>query len=599
MARANPQSLPGDRATGNQDWQSLRGELVALLDQVESQVARNSPPQQYDANERMRDLRMQMEQVAEPAGRHREALRSVQRAVDRFSDHRDEPMPSLQTSPNPRDTLQSAIDQIRSRPAAPQQRVDVARLDDFVGAMGSMTARLERIESGLKQGLGANGDVKAIADQVAQLSHVVELLAGAVGETGQVKRLEGQIAALGKIVAQTREADVSGREADMTGLTRRLDDMSTAVGRLADLQVQFANRVDNPAQTNALREGVQAQNTALRESLQDQGTALREGMHAIERSLRSVYDRIDTLERGGSVPGTTIDQLTGELSRFTEVMKTSTSPQSLVELIDALNQRIGDLETGDTLLHALRKDLSAMRPGIGQIEVQVRQLVARMDQTSDQLSGLAKLYASNEPLLPDLDALAERIAARTSTSGPDLDALAHRIAARTPAPLPQSALDALELRITHLLRDMGGETTPDADDFLEMRHGIEEVNERLRNLEVTLTARAEAPMAERSAPIPPMAKPPVPDFTDYVEPEAAPRFADLPPTTPYDMPMRMRPATDGMPSSPADDAPLTPEAYDDPNPTGRHRHPGLDADLSMASRYEQPPAPKPSIYEEP
>ncbi|MEQ1770023.1 MAG: peptidoglycan-binding protein, partial [Devosia sp.] len=44
---------------------------------------------------------------------------------------------------------------------------------------------------------------------------------------------------------------------------------------------------------------------------------------------------------------------------------------------------------------------------------------------------------------------------------------------------------------------------------------------------------------------------------------------------------------------------LTPEAYDDPNPNGRHRHPGLDADLSMASRYEQPPAPKPSIYEEP
>ena len=140
MARAYPQSLPSDRGSDSGDWQSLRSELVSLLDQVETQVARTSPQQNYDVGERMRDLRMQMEETGPPAGRHREALRSVQRAVDRLSD-RDEPIPAM--PPNPRDSLQSAIDQIRSRPAAPAPRIDAAQLDGFVGAMGSMTARLE------------------------------------------------------------------------------------------------------------------------------------------------------------------------------------------------------------------------------------------------------------------------------------------------------------------------------------------------------------------------------------------------------------------------------------------------------------------------
>ena len=132
MARAYPQTDPQDFAQSPGEWQALRGELVALLDQVETQVSRQSRQDTgyQGISERMRDLRMQVAEV-EPDNRHREALRSVKRAIDRLSDreemayqtgssYADRPMAA-----NPRDTLQSAIQQIRAShnrdvPQAPQ-----------------------------------------------------------------------------------------------------------------------------------------------------------------------------------------------------------------------------------------------------------------------------------------------------------------------------------------------------------------------------------------------------------------------------------------------------------------------------------------------
>jgi localization factor PodJL len=113
MARATSSFHQEDFSqSGTGEWQELRGELVALLDQVETQVARTARPEPaYDGlAERMRDLRHRVTEV-EPDTRHREALRSVQRAIDKFSD-RDPIHPARE---NPRDTLEAAIQQIRAR----------------------------------------------------------------------------------------------------------------------------------------------------------------------------------------------------------------------------------------------------------------------------------------------------------------------------------------------------------------------------------------------------------------------------------------------------------------------------------------------------
>ena len=82
MARAYQQSQPADddRGQGSAEWQSLRNELVALLDQVDGQVSRS---RESTFSERVRDLRHQVTAAEQDTTvRHRDALRSVQRMLD-------------------------------------------------------------------------------------------------------------------------------------------------------------------------------------------------------------------------------------------------------------------------------------------------------------------------------------------------------------------------------------------------------------------------------------------------------------------------------------------------------------------------------------
>ncbi len=89
MARAYQQSQPVDydREHSPAEWQSLRSELAALLDQVDGQVART---RESSLGERVRDLRHQLAEADQQVdSRHRDALKTVQRQISRF----EEPAP--------------------------------------------------------------------------------------------------------------------------------------------------------------------------------------------------------------------------------------------------------------------------------------------------------------------------------------------------------------------------------------------------------------------------------------------------------------------------------------------------------------------------
>jgi localization factor PodJL len=585
MARAYQQSQPvdydGDR--GSSEWQSLRQELVALLDEVDGQVARTRADSPL--SERVRDVRHQL-------------VEAEQHAPAR---PRETPRPAAGGG---RDSLQAAIDQIRSRQGVPVPRREPAApppaarghegavLEQLAQAVTGIAGRLERVEGDIKAQLKSGASVKDVADQVAQLAHVVELLAGAVGETGQVKRLEGQIASLGRIMSQ-------GREMDVATLTRRLDDVAATVGKLAELQVHFTDKLANPAETDGVRDG----------------------MRAIEEGVRSVYDRIDALEKHATLSPADLDHLTGEMARFTETLRESgAQPHNLVELVDALNTRISDIESGDRILSELRGDLAALReavtgalaprfdaleerlaevgtradmaeigrqidrlhdrlgerqadPGVSQLEVQVRQLVARMDQTGEQLSGLARLYsdstAGTAPEL-DFDAMAEMVASRA----------AEAVSRQAPDRSFAETIDGLEARITAMLKDMQRDSA--VDDFGGMEAGISEVNDRLRRLESSLAGRP-VPLGANPEPAPVVPAADMPG-QEPAAPEPEPEPEPLPTHA------------DAMPRDPAEDAPLTAPPFPEPRPEAepkastRRRHPGLDAELSLAALYDSKPA---------
>lgn len=680
MARAYP-TQPQDygQDTQGSEWQALRGELVDLLDQVESQVART---RQQDPNlqgiaERMRDLRFQVAE-AEPDMRHREALRQVKRAVDRFSE-RDEgygqsasyggaPTYSQRQEtypPNPRDMLQSAIQQIRARQAEiggaprpapapqPQRMMEAPRFDDLAHAVTSISGRLERLEVELKaQGRSQTGNVKEIADQVAQLSHVVELLAGAVGETGQVKRLEGQIAGLAKLVAQ-------GPSIDLSALTRRLDDLATSVGRmndkhetqlgsqrnetaainqrlddvtatmgrLADLQVQFANRVDSAAQASAgLKDRVGSMDAGIKEQIGAIDSGIKAGMDAVESGVRNIYDRIDAIEKHTALEPGDVDRLTAEMARFTEALKNPVQPQGLIELVDELNRRIASIESSHHEVGGLKADVEALRQAVieaveprfaalemqiealsdrvgerpadisvGQLEAQVRQLVARMDQTGEQLTGLARLYSQpveREPA-PDFEALADMVAARAS------EAMAQHAPMPLAAPMGFSDgdIDEIERRVSRLIEAQQRDKS--SDDLMGIESSVREVSERLARLESSLAARAVE--AERIAAMPvepimpemPARPAPAMDAPDLSQDPIAPLLAEAEaaalnqarseqaPVTYYSP---TPPPADAMPASPDEDSPLIDRPFGNGNPVEaaleakngpRKRHPGL------------------------
>ncbi|RYE46526.1 MAG: hypothetical protein EOP24_15225 [Hyphomicrobiales bacterium] len=649
MARATSTFQTQDYGQpGSGEWQELRGELVALLDQVETQVARTARPEpSYQGlAERMRDLRHQVTE-AEPDTRHREALRSVQRAIDKFSD-RDEPAaPS-----NPRDTLESAIQQIRSRhfgapvapaPQLPHQQLppqSAPQFDELAEAVGGISTRLERLEGELRvQAKGQTANVREIADQVGQLSHVVELLAGAVGETGQVKRLEGHIAGLAKLIADGPKVDMTALNqrlddvsltvgklaelqkhyadrSDMSGMTARLDDVSATVGRLADLQVQYANRVDSP------KDG------------------LKEAMGAIEDGVRNIYDRVDAIERTMAMPPAELEKITEELGRVAQAMKSPQQPQGLIELIDALNVRISDIEGRNAEVGELKLDMEALRNtvlgaleprfaaleqqlevlsdkvddrssdvSISQLEAQVRQLVARMDQTGEQLTGLAKLYAAPAAAeAPDFDQLADLVAARTSDAMRQLDQ-------PTKTGLDEAGYAEIEKRVSQAMKAAAKEKP--AAETVALDATIREVNERLKRLETSLEAKAPAPAApaaaapasfaklpETPAPQLEMAKPeskPLAVAPAAVVSEPVNPIAPLLDNLSFEDELPSRPQRvdlgDSMPSDPSVDAPLLDRPFgDDPNPLRT----ALEVKNGPRKRpvepiSELPPAPVPSL----
>ncbi|MCS6761728.1 MAG: peptidoglycan-binding protein [Candidatus Devosia symbiotica] len=444
-----------DRASDLQlgEWQALRGELVALLYQVENRYSRvdRAEPALDDLTERVRNLRDQVV-GPEPATHRREAMRTVKRAVNRFSD-RDE----ASRIEDAQDALRSAIAEIRGRQisgnaaALGRHVTDMPEFRELSRLVGGLSARLEQLESKLKLQRVGNDSVDEVAGQVEQLTHVVELLASAVGETGQVKRLESQIAALAALIEKDSKADLSA-------INKRLDDVSGTVAKLAELQAQQMER-----------EVIREDRLAAAPATQDVAT-LAPAIRAIETGVRNVYDRIDSIEKNVPLSSGDFERLTAEMAAFTQAMKNrETAPGALVSKVDALAARIGDFQAANGDVASLKQDVSALReavmagmeprfnriesqiealservaPGSIQVEDQLKLLMRRMHEIGTQLNSLAKLSAAPKDGA-DIEVMATLIAERTS------QAVANSAPGPTTDSVSRDSMSALERRMTAL-----------------------------------------------------------------------------------------------------------------------------------------------------
>ncbi|MCP8885283.1 peptidoglycan-binding protein [Devosia sp. XJ19-1] len=600
----------------------MRGELVALLDKVESHYGQVEPepaaPAMTGLAQRVRHLRDQVG-VPEPTNRRREALRTVKRAVDRFSE-RDAHLSDIDDA----NDLTSAIAEIRSRQGAapmPMRRAnDMPEIRELGSLVGGMSQRLERLEGELKSQRSSAGHVREVASQVEQLTQVVELLAGAVGETGQVKRLEAQIAAIGAMIEEAPRNDLST-------LNARLDDVSATVGKLAELQAQQMEReIARDQRRNA-------------ESKSDAATTPMPAMQGIEDSVRNVYDRIDAIERSVAMSSGDFERLTNAMASFTQTIQDGGgAPGVLADQIEALVSRLDDAG-GNADVAALKAEMASLRNAVLQgmeprfskiedqiealgarivpvdtkaVESQLKLLMDRMDDAGAQLDGLARLYNADER--PDLESLANMAAERASEAvsrkaaapvavfgpeslksiedrltgliksagkTPDYEQLADLVAARTSeamrAPagggLSEEGMDALEKRMTALFNTAGKDTA-----------------ERLTRLEAVLAGKSDpAPAAKAEARTAPMAKPaaaaPVDQFAQALA-------AEEPQSDKLDaiMASLIKDQRDTMPANPGIEAPLVDKGFGDKGPVRSALAGKINAAEAPAPRTEKPMA---------
>ncbi|WP_116653176.1 SEL1-like repeat protein [Pelagibacterium sediminicola] len=454
MARTNPHhdwdepartSRGGVRQDGA-EWESLRNEIVALLDHVEDQVAgvrqpRHTPPPPPPPAARPRDT-----------GRRHEALRSVRLAVDRLADRSE---PETPPSPDPanrvvRDSVADAINQIRARQTgarSPAPAAQTAELSGFADTLNALGERIGRFEAEMASRFDRFANQPDIAAQVAQLSEVIEMLAGAVSNNGEVQRI---------------------------------DQLADTVDRLASYQVESTGR---------------------NQQFQDRQDA---GLKAIQETVRNIYDRIDALEmaRGGDSPE--IERIGREVGAISSAIAASGSDAGeILARIDALQDRIAAMppsggagadlgfsieELRDAIVSAIEPQLAALAaPAMpGDIETQLRHIAQTVEKTSAQLETLAALRGV-EAQAPDLDALADLIVERTR-GGIDSGAESTPVIAK-------ADLDALEQRLAALFSAEPETAQPDPGLNI-VRDSIAQVDNRLGRLEAMLNTRHETPAAE-------------------------------------------------------------------------------------------------------
>lgn len=524
MARAQQQSnWHAQPAEAREEWNNLRDELETLLDQVQERQGRlQMEPQRSVAPAPVQ------QPGSPPDQRRRDALLSVQRAVQRFNEHEEATDMPAQSE----ERLQSAIEQIRAsqnrsfqRAAATAPRAEPANSNvfaDLKSAIGEISERMSRFE-GLLEGRDRSGAmVEEIAQQMEQLTSVVEMLANSVGEQSHIKRIEGQIARLAESVQ-------TGPDLDITTFSERLEVLSQAFERLSALQSEQQMPVipDYSHHLSALDDGVRLVSDRMRDlnlgsvqsgigQVSDKLDAM--DFSAIEACVRSVYDRIDTLENNIAVPTPAIERLTRDLAEFTEVMRNGKGPvvsSTLVTRVDALNSRLSELENTGQPIEGLKFDMEELRLAVGSaieprfsaietqlgslsdqfaapspldashslagLEGQIKRLADRLDQTGDELTQLQTLYAEAPqfPEMPDFSALADMVASRAQA------ALAETAKAKSAPPVPAGLkaddLHALEQRLSQLFETQRPETP--VQDLSGVEHSLSTVNGRLKSLE--------------------------------------------------------------------------------------------------------------------
>lgn len=475
------------------DWNSLRGELENLLDQVhmhqhdknfEMPHQNNAPayPSSYRdpmmsrpyATERFNEQEEAYSMPAQSQHQLQNAIRQI-----RTSQRGQSPLTQSSKSQNTRSQDTRGRAPMRAniqRGSQPQYQQEEnfapghgdshrgdshrdAQFDGFSHALADIGTRLESFEHSISKQHNSEQAIADMAMQVEQLSGVVEHLANNIGERGHIKRLETQI---------TKLADAMPEEQglDFQSLNQRLDVLSGAFEQLRDLQAQQVELnikyKDDGDHMGAIETSVKN----IYDRLDGMGLD-RLDLEPVETCVRTVYDRIDALEHSMAMPTPTIERLSREMADFTQAMRNtgteegSATSTDLITRVDALIARIEQIEIEGQPVGELKIDMQelhttltgAMEPRFAAIETQIGTISGQLARQFDARNAEANVApnTSVQALEKHIHALATKMD-KTSSELNGLHQMFEQKGEASPAPNINDIAELVAERTTQAMK---------------------------------------------------------------------------------------------------------------------------------------------------
>jgi len=446
----NPAHAPSANRYGStpQPWDALKSELEDLLGQVQDQIS------EYESDDEHVEHGQQLySQAARPMSattdlemRRQEALMNVRTAVDRLGAKQEKPKKKAKKKKKrSSNDLEAAIAQIRASTGRMEAELPVQEAEPAAPEMHKWAQDAAPQHP---------DDFARLTGQIEGLHRSIRDLAGAVPGKDSFARIENQISKL------SAEMD-DHKSPQATAISDQLDGLQFALERLAELQVHQIGHIEQI-------------------KIHEANDHNDERQQRIEESIRSIYEKFDTLEQSIDRPNSSIETIANGIAGIaravSDMQKRSENDQSqnILAQIENVSQRLSAMDNGQpsSLTEDVRHEMQGLRGQlVNALEPRFTALESRLDDfaANGQVLGGASDY---QHVTSRIEEMEDRIT--QAISGISTAQFAQGDASGSPETV--SMLKAMEARLVEALteiRDAGSDASNGSEVSMDALQAME------------------------------------------------------------------------------------------------------------------------------
>lgn len=352
-----------------QPWDALKNELEDLLGQVQDQILEFEDGDKQEQNVQA-PISQAMNAASDLEMRRQEALLNVRTAVDRLGAKQVKPKKKSKKKKKrfANNDLEAAIAQIRASTGQMDANIPAPHIPS---GMAHVQPQVD------EAGIGPTHDFAELTGQIEGLHRSIRDLAGAVPSKDSFARIENQISNLSTEIDEHKSPQAMA-------ISDQLDGLQYALERLAELQVRQIGHIEQIKVHEA-------------KDVSD------ERQQRIEESIRSIYEKFDTLETSIDKPNSSIETIAkgiaGIARAVSDMQKRDANDQShnILAQIENVSQRLSAMDNGQSgsLTNDVKREMQGLRGQlVNALEPRFTALESRLDDfaAKGQIPGGASDY---------------------------------------------------------------------------------------------------------------------------------------------------------------------------------------------------------------